>query len=558
LTGIILGGNDLTGANLAGQNLTRAAFYGATLTAADLSDAEVRGADFSNTTSTGFTATQLYSTASYRAHDLTGISLSSNNLRGWSFAGQNLTSARFDNAMLSGADFREANLTKVSFSRTNLTHANFAGQYLRNVSFETASLTNANFTGADIRGASFAAVYDPYFGVRRGTGISLAQLYSTASYQAHDLSGADFTGNDLTGANFAGQNLTNVRFGRIISNANGFFLRYDAVLAGADFTGADARGASYVNFLSLADANTTNLIGPSGHIDGLNLAAGRLLVVRDYDGYFSDGVLVPRPIPITVDQRLAIEAGSTLRLVIEADEWDSTISFAPDIPVALGGNLELTFAGDVDLASQVGRSLDLFDWTGVTASGLFNIASPHIWDLSQLYTTGDVTLAAVGPLPGDYNGNGIVDAADSVVWRASVGSATLLNRSPHLAGPVGPSDFAFWKANFGRSLGSAATGAASAVSAIPEPATTALAALGLFGLIIRRRQQTPRTNPGSKSDEESHAEAQRRRGHGINPSSLRPQRLCVSLFSILVFTASESEKYSRTSGASNTAPSSSL
>jgi MYXO-CTERM domain-containing protein len=226
-------------------------------------------------------------------------------------------------------------------------------------------------------------------------------------------------------------------------------------------------------------------------------------------------------------------------MVFDADEWDSTISFAPDIPVTLGGTLELTFAGDVDLASQVGRSLDLFDWAGVEPSGLFNIAGPHIWDLSNLYTTGDVTLAAVGPLPGDYNGNGIVDAADSVVWRASVGSATLLNRSPHLAGPVGPSDYAFWKANFGRSLGSAATGAASAVSAIPEPGAFVLVALGLFGLIIRRRQPTPRTNPGSKSDEESHAEAQRRRGNRIGCSPQRPQRLCVSSFILVVFTGAD-------------------
>ena len=41
------------------------------------------------------------------------------------------------------------------------------------------------------------------------TGITAAQLYSTASYQAHDLTGIGLDGNNLAGVNLAGQNLTN-------------------------------------------------------------------------------------------------------------------------------------------------------------------------------------------------------------------------------------------------------------------------------------------------------------------------------------------------------------
>ena len=82
-------------------------------------------------------------------------------------------------------------------------------------------------------------------------------------------------------------------------------------------------------------------------------------------------------------------------MVFEADAWDSTISFAPGIPVTLGGTLELTFADDVNLASQVGRTFDLFDWTGVNPTGAFAVSSPYVWDLSNLYTTGEVTLTAI-------------------------------------------------------------------------------------------------------------------------------------------------------------------
>jgi hypothetical protein len=86
---------------------------------------------------------------------------------------------------------------------------------------------------------------------------------------------------------------------------------------------------------------------------------------------------------------------SVLQLQFDTDPWDSMISFEPGIPVQLGGALELTFADDVDLATQVGRTLDIFDWTGVTLSGQFEIRSPYAWDTTKLYTTGEVTLIAV-------------------------------------------------------------------------------------------------------------------------------------------------------------------
>ena len=107
------------------------------------------------------------------------------------------------------------------------------------------------------------------------------------------------------------------------------------------------------------------------------------------------------PIPITLGRHLSMGPGGKLRMVFEADAWDSTISFVSGIPVMLGGALELTFAADVNLASQVGRTFDLFDWTGAHPIGAFANSSPYAWDLSNLYTTGEVTLIAV-PEPGAF------------------------------------------------------------------------------------------------------------------------------------------------------------
>jgi hypothetical protein len=37
----------------------------------------------------------------------------------------------------------------------------------------------------------------------------------------------------------------------------------------------------------------------------------------------------------------------------------------------------------------------VFDGTGVTPAGVFTIATPYAWELSNLYITGEVTLTAI-------------------------------------------------------------------------------------------------------------------------------------------------------------------
>ena len=62
------------------------------------------------------------------------------------------------------------------------------------------------------------------------------------------------------------------------------------------------------------------------------------------------------------------------------------------------------------------------------------------------------------PLPGDYNFNGVVDAADYSVWRDTVGSTNDLRADGSGAaagvpdGVVDELDYDFWKANFGNVL----------------------------------------------------------------------------------------------------------
>ncbi len=82
-----------------------------------------------------------------------------------------------------------------------------------------------------------------------------------------------------------------------------------------------------------------------------------------------------------------------------------------------------------------------------------------------------------GTLQGDFNRNGVVDAADYVVWRNGLGTTYT------------QPDYDVWRANFGAAaIGSGATAgpASSANVPVPEPASWVLFCLGMIAVVIRR------------------------------------------------------------------------
>jgi hypothetical protein len=87
-------------------------------------------------------------------------------------------------------------------------------------------------------------------------------------------------------------------------------------------------------------------------------------------------------------------------------------------------------------------------------------------------------------LPGDFNDDLKVDAADYVVWRKNNGTSTALPNDGGLGVPISTAHYDLWRDNFGAMPGSGAGAAA-----VPEPATGVLLALGigLFGARPRRR-----------------------------------------------------------------------
>lgn len=141
-----------------------------------------------------------------------------------------------------------------------------------------------------------------------------------------------------------------------------------------------------------------------------------------------------------------------------------------DVLLSTGGVLDLDFVGGPDVIDSLfidGISQATGTW-GATGSG-----AQFTSDL--LAGTGllQVTTFVPPPLSGDYNEDGVVDAADYVVWRDNLGSETALPNDDTVG--VGPDDYDRWKAHFGETnLGG--TGSAAS-SGVPEPHSVCLFAI---------------------------------------------------------------------------------
>lgn len=91
-------------------------------------------------------------------------------------------------------------------------------------------------------------------------------------------------------------------------------------------------------------------------------------------------------------------------------------------------------------------------------------------------------------LSGDYNGDGVVNATDYVVWRNSQGQSGIgLAADGSGNGTVDDADLAIWRSNFG----ARATGSAFS-SSVPEPFGPALSAMALLRVFTLR---VPRCAP---------------------------------------------------------------
>jgi T5SS/PEP-CTERM-associated repeat protein len=194
----------------------------------------------------------------------------------------------------------------------------------------------------------------------------------------------------------------------------------------------------------IANVESVGLVSPGTstgalHIDGdyteLSPSNAELLIELASDGY----------------DQLLIDGDAILRGMLTVNLLDG---FIPSI----GQSFTILTADDI-----------IFTFSAEMIPSVPNLA------FDVIYNAQSVVLTVLSALPGDYNGDGTVDAADYIVWRKNDGTQQ---------------GYDTWHANFGETVGSGAEATdGTSRAAAPELSTDLFAVLGLAYLSgVRRRK----------------------------------------------------------------------
>ncbi len=223
------------------------------------------------------------------------------------------------------------------------------------------------------------------------------------------------------------------------------------------------------------------------HLTGKVTGPGSFTQNVSFEGSYSPG---NSPASVSFD---ATTLASTNQLLMEIGGTTAGTQFdhiTATGTLTLGGALNVSLINAFTPAA--GQSFDLLDFNPGSLSGTFSsINLPSLsaglqWNASQLYSTGAISVNILG----DYNGNGVVDAADYVVYRATLGtSGAALAADGNQNGVIDAGDYDVFRANFGHQAGSGAGAQFSAP--VPEPASLALATGVVFAIAGIRRRPAP-------------------------------------------------------------------
>ena len=248
-------------------------------------------------------------------------------------------------------------------------------------------------------------------------------------------------------------------------------------------------GVAGTGTLAVSNGGTMNVggsvsVGPRGTVQGNSHLVGD---VRS-EGTVAPG-LNPTPLPANQIGTLQFDRAYTQTAAGTFDvQLASTASFDK---LAIAGHATLSGELKVELFNgftpALGNSFQILSAAG-GVSGRFTsfdfptiLSSGHSDGWIVVYSGNNVLLRYVTIPTGDYNRDGVVDAADYTIWRDSLGSTTNLAADGDGNGIVDTNDYTVWKSNFGAHVGSGAS--SDAVAAVPEPRGDALLWVGSLLLI---------------------------------------------------------------------------
>jgi endonuclease I len=246
----------------------------------------------------------------------------------------------------------------------------------------------------------------------------------------------------------------------------------DITAGGGTGTGANDGSDTFNLSLNVLDHMTPSFTSPSllaaKTLDFGNIAVGSTAPTLNFNVFDLNGTV-----------------GSTANM-----DFDS---FAPSGNSSAFTTNLAAYAGALQIAAGTSQAftaaLNLTSVGTFTATYTLNFSDENLTGAQNKSLT--LTLTGKVRLAGDFDGNGIVDAGDYVVWQRSLGQSV----ATAYAGADGDgnsivdsADFDVWRAHFGDSA--QASGASLAGNAlVPEPGTMWLFAVGSI-LVCRRSQRT--------------------------------------------------------------------